>query len=323
MRRTLLPWVVAFGIAVLGTVGTVATLNATMFGPGAFVQVYLDALARGDASDALSLPGVDAGGRAAGASTALLRDGALAGLSDIHQTGDESRAGDRWITFDWTSPHSSGTTTFQVKRIGTRFGLFPEWGFAVSPVATVSLAVEHDPHFTVNGAAEVSATTSNAPSDYAVLVPGSYTFAHGSRYLTATPRLVLADTVGQNLSVQVDIQANARFVAAVDARLRAQLTACAKQTVLFPTGCPFGQAIDNRVSSAPAWSIVSYPTTRIEPGVEFGSWVVPGVAGTAHLRVSVTSLYDGKVTTFDQDVPFQLRARLAFGADGSITVDLR
>jgi hypothetical protein len=34
----------------------------------------------------------------------------------------------------------------------------------------------------------------------------------------------------------------------------------------------------------------------------------------------VTSLLDGSVTAFDQDVPFQLRGTIGFGADGSVTV---
>ena len=316
MRRAILPWLAAVVIAALAGAVTVVALNATVFGAGGFVSVYLDALARGDVSDALSLPGVDP----RGTDQALLQDGTLSGLSGIHQLSDEERGGAHWVTVGWSSPHGSGTTTFEVRRIGTRFGLFPEWGFAVSPLATVSLSVTNDARFTLNGVQEVTATHSDRPVDYAVLVPGSYSFAHRSTFLTAAPRIVVADTVGQNLTATVQPEADAAFVAAVSAQVRTQLDACTHQTVLFPTGCSFGQAIENRVSGAPTWSIVHYPVIRIAAGSDFGSWAIPSTPGTAHLTVAVTSLLDGSVSAFDQDVPFQLRATIAFGAGDAVTV---
>lgn len=317
MRRALLPWIAALLIAVLACAGSVVVLNATVFGAGGFVAVYLDALARGDVSDALAMPGVAARGTG---DRQLLQDGTTAGLRDIRQLGDVERGGVHTVTFSWTAPQGSGTTEFEVTRIGTRFGLFPAWGFATSPLATVSLAVHSDSRFTLNGRQEVSGLRSDAPVDYAVLVPGGYTFGHSSNYLTASPVTVLADTVGQKLDAVVQPQANIAFVAAVSARVRTQLVACTAQTVLFPTGCSFGQAIDNRVSGAPTWSIVRYPVISLEPGSTFGTWAIPPSPGTAHLTVDVTSLLDGTVTAFDQDVPFQLSATVTLGAADAISV---
>jgi len=118
----------------------------------------------------------------------------------------------------------------------------------------------------------------------------------------------------------VQPEADATFVTKVAAQVRAQLDACTKQNVLFPTGCSFGQPIPNRVSGAPAWSIVSYPRVTIAPGSQFGTWAIPATPGTAHLKVAVTSLLDGSQSTFDQDVPFRLRATITLGADDAITV---
>jgi len=319
MRRAIVSWVAALAVMVLAGAGAVFALNATAFGAGGFVAVYLEALARGDVSDALSLPGVDTHG----VNRLLLQDGTLAGLSDIHQVSDEERGGAHWVTVAWTSPHGSSTTTFEVRRIGTRLGLFPQWGFVVSPLATVSLSVRNDPRFTLNGVQEVAPARSSEAVDYAVLVPGSYTFGHLTALLTAEPRSVVADTVGQNLSVIVQPEANARFVAGVTAEVHRQLDACAKQTVLFPTGCSFGQSIQDRVSGDPVWTIEHYPTIRIAPGPDFGTWAIPSTPGTAHLKVAVTSLLDGSVSTFDQDVPFQLRATIAVGANDAVTVAQR
>jgi hypothetical protein len=326
MRRALLPWLIAFGIAVLAGAGTVAVLNITAFGAGSFVRIYLDALARDDVTDALTLPGVrpSTDGSAA-PSAALLQDGTLSGLRDIRITSDEDRDGVHLLTVDWTSSRGAGTgtTTFQIERIGTRFGLFPEWGFAVSPMATVALTVAHDPRFTVNGVEQISGTLANTPVDYSVLVPGVYSFAHTSRYLTAAPDAVVADTVNETLSATVDTRANPAFVATVSSLVNDRLTECATQEVLFPTGCPFGQSVDNRVSSTPKWSIVAPPKITIVPGEKFGSWAIPSAPATAHLVVTVTSLFDGSNSPFDQDVPFRVQGDVALGSNDAISVVLR
>lgn len=316
MRRAILLWLAALVIAVLAGAALIVVLNATLFGAGGFVRVYLDALARGDVSDALTMPGVDTRGE----NTTLLQDGTLAGLSDIHQLSDNERDGAHWVTVAWTSSAGSSTTTFEVRRIGTRFGLFPEWGFAASPLATVSLTVRNDARFTVNGAQEVSSSRSDKPVDYAVLVPGSYSFGHRTALLTAVPDVIVADTAGEELSAYVQPEADAAFVDAVSAQVHKQLDACTTQTVLFPTGCSFGQSIRNRVSGTPVWSMVSYPRITIVPGAQYGTWEIPATPGTAHLKVAVTSLLDGSQSTFDQDVPFRLQATITLGADDAITV---
>lgn len=334
--RLIAPWLVAVSLLVASGAGVVVWLNATTFGAGGFVSVYLDALARDSVTEALSLPGVAAGtvgstgstgstgspgstGSTGAPSDALLRDGTLAGLSDLHQIGDDERGGIHYVTFDWNAPHGSGTTTFQVERVGTRFGLFPEWEFAVSPLATVSLTVANDPRFTLNGVNELSAATTTTPVDYAVLVPGAYVFAHTSRYLTAAPVAVVADTVNERLSNTVDTEANPLFVRTVASLVQTQLTTCATQTVLYPTGCPFGQSVENRLASTPAWSIVHQPRIAITPGGPFGSWLIPSTAGTAHLTVKVTSLLDGSASEFDQDVPFPLQGDITLGTGVSGT----
>ncbi len=302
MRRAL-PWFVAFALTVAAGGGTVVGLNATVFGPGDFVRVYLDALARGDAESALALPGVDA----AGADDLLLEDDVLTGLTGIRQVSDDTLGGDRHrVTFTWTAPDGDGTTAFEVERVGTRLGLFPEWGFAESPVATLSLDVLHDPRFTVNGIRHSTGRETEGAVEYAVLVPGSYVLGHASTFLRASEGTVLADEVGAMLDAVVDVQAGPGFATAIGEEVHAHLDQCATQQVLFPTGCPFGQTITNRVVSDPVWTIAAYPELEIRPGPEFGTWVAGPTAATAHLVVDVKSLFDGSVSTFDEDVVFEV-----------------
>jgi hypothetical protein len=308
MRRTL-PWVGAFLVALLVGGGSVVALNATVFGPGDFVRVYLDALARGDAQSALDLPGVDA----AGVGDLLLTDDVLVGLSGIRQVSDVGLGGDRHrVTMAWGSPAGDGSTAFDVERVGTRLGLFPEWGFAVSPVAVISLDVQHDPRFTVNGVAESTGRDTAGAVSYAVLVPGTYVLGHDTTFLEARPVTVLADEVGATLTARVDVEPAPLFARSLAAEVEEQLAACATQQVLFPTGCPFGQSIENRVVSDPVWSMIEFPDLELEPGT-FGSWEAGPAPGTAHLDVDVQSLFDGSIEPLDQDVPFQ--------AEYSITID--
>lgn len=316
MRRVV-PWLVAFLVAILAGGGSVVALNATLFGPGDFVRIYLDALARGDARSALALPGVDAGG----AGAQLLQDDVLVGLTDLRQIGDDDLGGDAHrITYSWSSPGGSGTTEFEVQRVGTRLGLFPEWGFAESPVAVLVLDVQHDPRFTANGVVTSTGRDSAGSTDIAVLVPGTYVLGHDSAFLEAEPVTVVADEVGAAVVTAVDVEPAAEFGPTLARVVRQHLEECGEQQVLFPTGCPYGQSIANRISSDPIWTIVHVPEFDLRPG-PFPTWIAGPAPGTAHLEVEVTSLFDGSVSTFDEDVPFQARYAVTVTDDNMAVVE--
>jgi hypothetical protein len=318
VRRTVIPWVAAFAILALATLGGVALANATVFTAGSFVRIYLDAIARGDAESALQLPGVDS----TEASLALLEPDALTGLDLLQQVSDVDLGdGVHRVAYSWVSPGGNGTSEFLVQRVGTRFGLFPEWGFAVSPTATISLTVSHDSAFFVNALQADTGQDSDDAVAYALFVPGEYTFGHESPFLTAVPRLVVAVTPAEELTTTIEVEANEAFVTQVQSQVDAHLDQCATQEVLFPTGCPFGRSIENRVVSAPRWTIVAYPEVRVDAGPEFGSWVVPTTTGTAHLVVDVQSLFDGSISTFDEDVPFEVGYLITFTGPSTVTIE--
>lgn len=303
----MLPWVVAFGVALLLSGITVVALNATLFGAGGFVRVYLDAVARGDATGALGMPGVDA----RDLDGQLLRDEALAGLDAVDVVEDlELPSGQHLVSARWTTGERSGSADFVVERIGTRFGLFPEWGFAQSPIARLSLAVLHDARFTANGVPAASPVSSDDPVEYGVLAPAVYVLDHESRYLEADAVTVVAGEPGGAESAELDIRANAAFVEQVQSEVNAHLDECAEQRVLFPSGCPLGREIENRVVSEPQWSIVDYPVVSVVATPTFGEWEVPTTFAVAHLVVDVRSLFDGRVATLDEDVSVPLRYRI-------------
>lgn len=313
MRRVVVAWLVVFALLVGAGGVAVLVLNATAFGAAGFVRVYLEAVARGDAAGALGMPGVTAG---VGVRGDLLTDETLGGLTGLREIS-VARADDgtEVVTFAWTAGATESTSTFTVERVGSRFALFPEWAFAVSPVATLRLTVENDERFTVNGVAAVSGVAAE-PVDYAVLTPGVYRIDHTSTYLQARAIDTVVDTPAAVVDTTLEVLPADAFRDEITTDVREHLAECATQEVLFPTGCPLGRAIPNRVVSAPEWTIVEYPELTVEPGIEFGTWLVSSrLDGVANLRVDVQQLFDGSVSTLDDDIPFDATYLVVIGAD--------
>ena len=119
---------------------------------------------------------------------------------------------------------------------------------------------------------------------------------------------------------RVDVEANAAFGKRVQKEVDDYLDACATQTVLLPTGCPFGESMGNRIVSTPTWHMTSYPPVVIQPGSKAGEWIMPETDASAHLTVDVKSLFDGTVSTFDEDVPFTVSYVITFLPDGELSI---
>jgi hypothetical protein len=318
VRRALLSWTVGFVLLVLAFFGTVAILNATIYSAPGFVSSYLDALNRHDATTARELPGVNA---PTGVATDLLTDGALGSIANIHLDSDTATAtGVHRVRFAYRLATRHEVTDFFVFQTPSFLGLFSRWSFDKSPLATVAVAAPHDPHFRVNGTGVLASATRAQSQPFIVFTPGLYSFDVKSTYLTATPVKVPVTEPGSVTPVRVEAEANALFVKEVRSELHKYYVSCATQKVLLPTSCPFGQSFSNRVVSTPAWSLVSDPPVTIVPDGDTGTWLVPDSAGEAHLVVKVQSLFDGSVTTFDSDVPFQVSYSIVVASNNHLTI---
>jgi hypothetical protein len=312
VRRAVVAWVVVFALLVGAGAGAVLVLNATAFGAAGFVRVYLEAIARGDADGALEIPGVTV---AAGLRDDFLIDDALAGVTGLREVSVAAGTdGTEVVTFAWTTGGRESLSAFTVERTGSRLGLFPEWAFAESPIAALELTVENDDRFDLNGVAASSGAGAE-PVAYAVLVPGVYRADHTSTYLEARAVDAVAATPGSPIDTTLEVLPADSLRERIATEVREHLTECAMQEVLFPTACPLGRSISNRVVSAPEWSIVEYPALDVEPGATFGTWFVPPADGVAHLTVEVQSLYNGKISTFDRDVAYAASYVVTIGAD--------
>jgi hypothetical protein len=317
-RRRLRAWLIALGIVVVAFVGTVVTLNLTLYSASGFVSSYLTALARHDLSGALSTPGVTL---PKDGSKALLRADALGGLDHIRLLSDTAQSdGTHRMVYSYRSGGASGKSSFLVERDGTHLGLFSAWRFATSPGSTLEITPQNAGSFTANGITLAPKSGQGEPVDYLVLAPSRFSLAHHSTYLVALPENVLVTKPGGLTKTIVEMQANPAFVKAVQKQLDTSLAQCVKQKVLQPTGCPMGQEIDDRLQNAPTWSMVKDPTIAILPGTTPGTWDVPDATGTAHLVVTVQSIFDGSISTFDKDVPFTVSYTITIGADGGLTI---
>jgi len=295
----------------------VLILNSSLYSASGFVRAYLDALARDDAEGALELAGFT---DSTDASAELLTRDAMGELSGIRLIGDESDAsGLHHVVYAWTADGVAGQSTFEVRRTGTLLAFFPTWSFETSPLATIELDVQHDDRFSANGL-ELVTPNENGPASYLAFTPATYEFTHETEFLTANPETVTATTPGSVVPAKLDVQANAKFVAAAQAAVNKALDDCTTQKVLLPTGCPFGQEISNRIVTDPVWSMITYPVVAVDPGAQLGQWRMPPAAATAHLVVDVKSIFDGSVSTLDEDVPFTVGYTISLLPDGEIIV---
>lgn len=317
MRRELLIWSVVLVVILAAFGGTVLVLNASLYSASGFVRGYLDALARHDADGALELAGPAAAGDA---SDELLAVGAMGGLDDIALVSDSvDDQGVHTVVYSYNADGVAGTSAFQVVHKGTLLGLFATWGFQVSPFGVIQLTVQHDSEFTANGL-ELVTPAPNQASPYLVFAPGTYELTHDSTWLQAKPVPVIVTQPAVAVRAQIDIEANATFGKQVQKEIDNYLDSCATQTVLLPTGCPFGESMGNRIVSTPAWKMSSYPAVVILPGSKAGEWIMPETDAAAHLTVDVKSLFDGSVSTFDEDVPFSVSYLITFLPDGQLSI---
>jgi hypothetical protein len=328
--------IVIVGVLLVGALfAAIGSLNRDVYSAGGFVRQYLQALARHDTASALALEGVrPTDAQLAAASLpqnlpeTLLRASVLGSLTEIEQVSDrETKPGLHTVKFAFTLNGKPGAMEFSVKHTGTFAVAFNSWRFSVSPLAVLQVTVMHAAEFTVNGLSLDART--HAPADapptfsnqaaYLAFAPTAYTFAHESPLLTA-PKTTQRVTASGAADVTVDAQPNDSFVEQVQTELNKFLDDCATQEVLQPSNCPFGLNIDDRVKGLPAWSIAEYPAVSLAAGET--TFDMPDTAGRAHIVVVVQSLFDGEVSTRDEDVPFAVGLSVSINPDGSLRIQL-
>ncbi|MGA7148950.1 MAG: hypothetical protein WBX17_10730 [Microbacterium sp.] len=331
----------ALDLTLLGIVGVLliaavaAALGAIQrefYSPTAFVERYLALLSDGQAAEALTLPGVavdsaalEAAGLPATASEALLREAALASLADVNVVSEVAEGDITRVTVEYQAGGYPGTTTFAVERDGS-VGIAPTWRFATSPLAVMDLVVKGSMQFEVNGfeidKRQVSIDGADAdplaPLPLLVFSPGLYSVSVDTA-ISATPGVaVLSDSPFREVPVEVQAVATDEFIEVVQEKVEEFLTGCSTQEVLQPTACPFGFVVQDRVDSAPKWSISAQPIVDVVP--DGADWKILPTEAVAHIDVDIQSLFDGEIEHVSEDVPFVVTGTITVGPDGRATI---
>jgi hypothetical protein len=296
------------------------------------VERYIDLLADGNAAEALTVPGVtvssaelEAAGLPPTASEALLRKAALAPLADAHVVSEEQDGEITHVTVKYEALGYDGTTTFDVERAGS-IGIAPTWRFATSPLAVMELSVRGSMTFEVNGfqvdKRQVSPDGVDAdplaPVPLLVFSPGLYSVAVDTAISSTPGAAVLSDSPFRSVPVDIQAEPTDEFVEVVQQKVEEFLDECATQQVLQPTACPFGYYVQDRINSLPSWSITKQPTVSVEP--DGAHWRITPAEAVAHIEVDIRSLYDGRVRTVSEDVPFIVEGRITVQPDGSASI---
>lgn len=308
------------------------TLYQQFYGPSAFVTRYLDLLASGNAADALRVPGVavdratlTAAGIDTTASEALLRRRALAPLTDIDVVSEQTTGLLTTVTVSYKAAGHPGSTSFVVEQDGW-VGVTPNWRFTTSPLAAIDLTIRGVDQFAVNGfeidrRQVVIPDEDSSPLDpipLLVLTPGVYSVTVDTMIATSPGVSILADSPLVTTPIDLQTEPTDEFIEVVQTRVEEFLTECTTQEVLQPTACPFGLRVDNRVVSAPKWSIAKQPTISVAP--DGAQWQIPSTDATAHIDVDVQSLFDGSVDKLSEDVPFTVNGTIVILPDGSASI---
>lgn len=321
------------GVLLIGAVFAAwGVIERQFYSPSAFVERYVALLSEGRAADALAVPGVavtsadlESAGLPPTASEALLRGAALAPIDDVRVVAQKQDGDITHVTIEYQALGYDGRTTFAVERDGS-IGLAPTWRFAKSPLAVMNLGVTGSMVFDVNGfeidkrqvSPEGADADPAAPVSLLVFSPGLYSVSVDTA-ISSTPGVaLLSDSPFRSIPVSVQAQPTEKFLGVVQEKVEEFLTSCATQEVLQPTACPFGFFVQDRIVSAPKWSIVQHPEVAVEP--DGAGWSILAAEAVAHIEVDIRSLFDGRVRAVSEDVPFIVKGTISVRPDGTATI---
>lgn len=316
-RLTILGALGSVLLVVLG-VGGVWGVNQTVFSPAGTVRTYLDALARGDSASALAMPGVNPEGIAEPRGI-LLASAAYSGPTDVVVETSRQSFNRATVTATYRLGEDEHRSVFTLSR--TETPVFSEWRFDSSPLASLTVSVQHGREFQVGklGTVDIAAfpggdvSAFSASATFPVFSGVSYRVFRDRPLVSAKADIVAISDPGSAVAASITLEPTAEFVAQAQEGINTALDLCATQKVLMPTDCPFGFATSNRFVGEPTWSITEYPKVTITPSD--ASWILGGHA-TAHISGSVQSLFDGTTSPVEEDTGFTVNTRAYVVEDG-------
>ncbi|MEU7754679.1 M48 family metalloprotease [Micromonospora sp. NPDC049171] len=312
-RRT---WLLVGALIFAACVGTggLGVVQWAFFRPQATVDGYFSALADRDSDAALDFLSDQSGVTDRKLLAQLLRGKGYRPPTDVEITKLDRDGDSATATVAYRLAGERRTAQVALRRDDkATAGLFHGWRLSGgltpldTPIAGPGVQLNE---VALPGAAEGPAL---------VLLPGEYTATGPSSVLSETPSEIVA--VGPGQSTATLLLAPVLKPAAgeaVEARVRAWLDECAKQTVAAPPGCPFRYYGGS--AQKVTWKILEYPKIAVELTGPSSAQVTTPSETRGRVQVSGTSTYFGTNSPFtDEDT---LTVAGVATADGD-TVDFR
>ncbi len=313
-------WLFLVLLGVAAAAVTIALVNKYLYGPETDVRAYFEDLRDGDGGQALGLLNA----QVPDANAAMLDGDPLEvsaeDLEDV-EVSTVSDDGERAVVrADYTLAGERHSSEFSLHPVDTQWGFFTVWAFDETPLPTVTVRLPGATSVDVNG---MSVALPESSGEFSAFFPGVYTASYTSELVAAEPESAVLTDPGQHAEIVLEARPTEALEQEVDRQLREHLDACADQTGLFPSGCPFSFEFDGRVSGDVEWTIESYPDPEIVVGSKGGGgWALEPARGTARIAFDSLDLFTGDVERLERTVPFEVAADLTI--DGStVRVDPR
>ncbi|MDG4756987.1 M48 family metalloprotease [Micromonospora sp. WMMD710] len=296
-RRT---WLVVGALLLAACVGTggLGVVQWAFFRPQAAVDGYFSALADRDSDAALGFLADQSGVTDRKLLAQLLRGKGYQPPTDVEITSLERDGDTATATVAYRLADAPQTATLTLYRSDdATAGLFHGWrlGGGLSqldaPVA--------GPGVRLNGV-ELPGATEGPPL---ALLAGTYTASGPSSALSETPNETVTVGPGQSTAtLQLAPVLKPAALEAVDARVRAWLDECAKQTVVAPPGCPFRHYGGS--TQKVTWKILEYPKLAVELTGPATAQVGTPYETQGKVQVSGTTTYFGSSAPFTEEDAF-------------------
>lgn len=289
-----------------GLLAAVVILSET---PESHVERYLDALAADDLRAAARLAGLDA--------SAPLPLGDEGTPTTVRVVASQDRGdGVVAVTAVYGGDTDAATIILTLEPDTPLAGVVPQWRFTAPPVARLPVGI--DQHDTVRVAGtEVTTAGPGETTDVRAFIPARVTVTNAEPYLEAAARTTRPRTTAPP-PVVLRATPSARLERVVERELAHLLDTCSEQSVLQPSGCPFGRVIDDdRAIERPIWSRIGNPDARLTLSANAGR-ISFDASATMQIEVAVQSLFDGTVSTLVDEVPAELTGIVVLGPDGPL-----
>jgi hypothetical protein len=314
-RRML--WGGLLAAAILTAIVAIAGVVGTVTSPERAVRDYLRALAADDLTTVAALAGLDA--------EHLERIGGMpqgdAGRPDVIEITSVREAGaDARVVTARYGERGVDVVEVSFTLEPAPLGPFTRWRLSAPPLAEITIEANHHRRVTVNGQ-ERQLAADGSGIRLLGFIPSRVEARIDEPYLSSTPeqvRLTRIGAVAEPLAVRVE--PSARLQKLVDQEISAFLEACVAQTVLQPTGCPFGLVVTDRVLDRPQWRVSVPAVTVLGVGSRPGVWAIESIA-TVRVAVRVQRLLDGVIERRDEPVPVVVRGTVALG-EGEATITI-